>query len=51
MSVDQQDTIRTFVLVPERDLGHAIADKLFFSKVFHDCFTSFSKICGIVTNY
>ena len=28
MTVDQQDPVRTFVLVPERSLGHAIADKL-----------------------
>ena len=28
MTVDQQHPVRTFVLVPERDLGHAIADKL-----------------------
>ncbi len=28
MTVDQQHPVRTFVLVPERDLGHAIAEKL-----------------------
>jgi chemotaxis response regulator CheB len=28
MSVDQQYPVRTFVLVPERDLGHAIAQRL-----------------------
>ena len=28
MIVDQHDPVRTFVLLPERDLGHAIADKL-----------------------
>ena len=28
MTVDQHDPVRTFVLVPERNLGHAIADKL-----------------------
>ena len=28
MSVDQPHTVRTFVLVPERNLGHAIARKL-----------------------
>ena len=27
MTVDQHDPIRTFVLVPERNLGHAIAHK------------------------
>ena len=28
MIVDQHDPVRTFVLLPERDLGHTIADKL-----------------------
>ena len=28
MTVDQPDPVRTFVLVPERNLGHAIARKL-----------------------
>ncbi len=28
MVVEPQDPVRTFVLVPERNLGHAIADKL-----------------------
>ena len=28
MTVDQPDTVRTFILVPERNLGHAIARKL-----------------------
>jgi chemotaxis response regulator CheB len=28
MTVDQQEPVRAFVLVPERDLGHAIARKL-----------------------
>jgi chemotaxis response regulator CheB len=28
MSVDRQYPVRTFVLVPERDLGHAIAQRL-----------------------
>ena len=28
MTVNQHDTVRTFVLGPERDLGHAIAQKL-----------------------
>ncbi len=28
MTVDQHDPVRTFVLVPERNLGHAIAHKL-----------------------
>ena len=28
MASDQQDPVRTFVLVPEKDLGHAIAERL-----------------------
>jgi chemotaxis response regulator CheB len=28
MTVDQHDPVRTFVIVPERNLGHAIAHKL-----------------------
>ena len=28
MTAETHDPVRTFVLVPERDLGHAIADKL-----------------------
>jgi len=42
MSTDQESPVTTFILVPERDLGHAIAEKLREDPRVH--------VCGVSTD-